>query len=316
MSDFGDWAQSEGGQQTMAGVASLLAGLAQKKASKDAYTAGQDVLETEGAEQSAEGQKLYEAMLKELRSGKYDVSQAQRDLATDTKEAAEQFIVDTRRRGQERRGDIVSAIQSGDARQVGLAETSSRNIEDDLKGAELTALQTKVGADKAIADLEQAGLDRQAALSEMEMLRGAQGAEAGRQMELQAMLTQAQASPQATQEGINTALTAFGALFNPEYGEDDDGSNTTEDDTDTNEKGGKLDFARKGMKTNGEFSHETNPKAIIDEDTGIKEGEVTGGELVFNPEQSDNMEDLINKGDAKGLLKYLKDLLSEPQFQA
>ena len=156
MSDFGDWAQSEGGQQTMAGVASLLAGLAQKKASKDAYTAGQDVLETEGAEQSAEGQKLYEAMLKELRSGKYDVSQAQRDLATDTKEAAEQFIVDTRRRGQERRGDIVSAIQSGDARQVGLAETSSRNIEDDLKGAELTALQTKVGADKAIADLQMA----------------------------------------------------------------------------------------------------------------------------------------------------------------
>ena len=70
------------------------------------------------------------------------------------------------------------------------------------------------------------------------------------------------------------------------------------------------------MKTYGEFSHETNPKAIIDEDTGIKEGEVTGGELVFNPEQSDNMEDLINKGDAKGLLKYLKDLLSEPQFQA
>jgi hypothetical protein len=310
MSDFGDWAQSESGQQTMAGVASLLAGLAQRKASKDASESGQALLQAEGAEQSAQGQKLYETMLSELRSGKYDVSQAQRDLARDTKESADRFIDETRTRGQERRGDIVSAIQGGDARSVGLADKSSRQIEKDLQGAELTALQTKVGADKAIADLEQSGLDRQARLTEMELMRGSQGAEAGRQMELQAMLAQAQAGPQATQEGIQTALATYAALFNPEY---DDPNNDQEENM---EKGGKLDLGREGMKTNGEFSHETNPKAIIDEDTGVKEGEVTGGELVFNPKQSNNMEDLINRGDAKGLLKYLKDLLSEPQFQA
>ena len=69
------------------------------------------------------------------------------------------------------------------------------------------------------------------------------------------------------------------------------------------------------MKTNGEFSHDRNPKAIIDEDTGIKEGEVTGGELIFNPEQSESMESFIEKDDAEGLLNYMKDLLSKPQFQ-
>jgi hypothetical protein len=70
------------------------------------------------------------------------------------------------------------------------------------------------------------------------------------------------------------------------------------------------------MKTNGEFDHDTNPKAIVDEDTGVKEGEVTGGELIFNPKQSNTMEDLIEKGDAKGLLEFMKDLLAQPQFQA
>jgi len=306
MSDFlknlGKYAISDKGQ---AQIASLLAGLGQGMASKKAALAGQDILESEGKAQSESGQKMYESMLKQLRSGKYDVSQKQRDLSMDTKEMAEQFVDATRTRGQERRGDVVSAIQSGDSRMASMIPKQASQIEQDLQGAELQALQTKVGADKAIADLEQSGLDRQARLSEMEMMRGAQGAEAGRQMQLQAMLAQSQAGPRATQEGIQTALAAYSQLFNPKAEGQEDA-----------EYGGKLDFGREGMKTNGEFSHEDNPKAIIDEDTGIKEGEVTGGELVFNPEQSDGMEELINKGDAEGLLKYLKDLLSKPQFQA
>lgn len=303
--NLGDYSKTAEGK---AKIASALAGLGQGIASKRANLAGQDVLESEGRTQSEAGQKMYESMLRQLRSGKYDVAQRQRDLASDTKEMAESFIDSTRTRGQERRGDIVSAIQSGDARMASMVPEQARKIEQDLQGAELQALQAKVNADKAIADLEQSGLDRQARLSEMEMMRGAQGAEAGRQMQLQAMLAQAGAGPKAVQEGIQTALAAYSQFFDPKI-EDKGDDNKVED-------GGKLDFGREGMKTNGEFSHDTNPKAIIDESTGIKEGEVTGGELVFNPEQSDNMEDLINKGDAKGLLKYLKDLLSEPQFQA
>jgi len=303
---LGDYSKTDEGK---AMVASALAGLGQGFASKRASLAGQDVLESEGRTQSEAGQKMYESMLRQLRSGKYDVAQRQKDLASDTKEMAEAFIDSTRTRGQERRGDIVSAIQSGDARMASMVPEQARKIEQDLQGAELQALQTKVNADKAIADLEQSGLDRQARLTEMEMMRGAQGAEAGRQMQLQAMLAQAGAGPRAVQEGIQTALAAYSQFFDPEIKKD-------EGDDDTKEDGGKLGFGREGMKTNGEFSHDTNPKAIIDESTGIKEGEVTGGELVFNPEQSDGMEELINKGDAEGLLKYLKDLLAQPQFQA
>ena len=303
--NLGKFAKTDEGK---AKIASALAGLGQGTASKRANLAGQDVLESEGRTQSEAGQKMYESMLRQLRSGKYDVAQRQRDLASDTKEMAEAFIDSTRTRGQERRGDIVSAIQSGDARMASMVPEQARKIEQDLQGAELQALQAKVNADKAIADLEQSGLDRQARLSEMEMMRGAQGAEAGRQMQLQAMLAQAGAGPKAVQEGIQTALAAYSQFFDPKI-EDKGDDNKVED-------GGKLDFGREGMKTNGEFSHDTNPKAIIDESTGIKEGEVTGGELVFNPEQSDGMEELINKGDAEGLLKYLKDLLAQPQFQA
>ena len=302
---LGDYSKTDEGK---AKIASALAGLGQGIASKRASLAGQDVLESEGRTQSEAGQKMYESMLRQLRSGKYDVAQRQRDLASDTKEMAEAFIDSTRTRGQERRGDIVSAIQSGDARMASMVPEQARKIEQDLQGAELQALQAKVNADKAIADLEQSGLDRQARLTEMEMMRGAQGAEAGRQMQLQAMLAQAGAGPRAVQEGIQTALAAYSQFFDPKI-EDKADDNKVED-------GGKLGFGREGMKTNGEFSHDTNPKAIIDESTGIKEGEVTGGELVFNPEQSDGMEELINKGDAEGLLKYLKDPLAQPQFQA
>lgn len=41
------------------------------------------------------------------------------------------------------------------------------------------------------------------------------------------------------------------------------------------------------QKTEGEFDHDTNKKAIVDEETGEKEGEATGGEYILNPEQGD-----------------------------
>ena len=73
--------------------------------------------------------------------------------------------------------------------------------------------------------------------------------------------------------------------------------------------------AEKGGKTEGEFDHDTNKKAIVDEESGQKEGEMTGGELIFNPEQVAKMESLIKESDADGLLAFMKDLLSQPQFQ-
>lgn len=80
--------------------------------------------------------------------------------------------------------------------------------------------------------------------------------------------------------------------------------------------GGKLSYEDGGevMETPGEFSHEENPIDMIDGD-GDKVGEVTGGELVFNPEQSSIIEELVSLGDEDSLMQYLRDLMNEPQFQ-
>jgi hypothetical protein len=79
------------------------------------------------------------------------------------------------------------------------------------------------------------------------------------------------------------------------------------------EQGGYI--AEGGGVTEGEFSHDRNKKAIIDEENGQKEGELTGGEVVFNPEQTDKIEDFIESRDANGLLGYMSMLFSLPQFQ-
>ena len=83
-------------------------------------------------------------------------------------------------------------------------------------------------------------------------------------------------------------------------------------------KGRKFEFQNGGdvMVTEGEFSHETNKKAIIDEETGEKEGELTGQEaIVFNDEHVSIIEELTNSGDEETLMEFMKHLLSQPQFQ-
>lgn len=69
-------------------------------------------------------------------------------------------------------------------------------------------------------------------------------------------------------------------------------------------------------KTGGEFNHNTNKKALIDEESGQKEAELTGNEtmFVFNPKQTSTFEKLVRGDDAKGLMKFMKQLLKKPQF--
>ena len=76
------------------------------------------------------------------------------------------------------------------------------------------------------------------------------------------------------------------------------------------EKGGKVG------KTGGEFNHDTNKKALIDEESGEKEAELTGDEtmFVFNPKQSSAFEKMVKGNDAVGLMKFMKKLLKKPQF--
>ena len=79
------------------------------------------------------------------------------------------------------------------------------------------------------------------------------------------------------------------------------------------EDGGTYIGERGGM-TGGEFDHKTNKKAIIDEESGRKEGELTGGEGVLNEDHLADIVKFIKEGDEDGLLAFLKSLLEEPQF--
>lgn len=310
MGNFLDFLKSDAGRSLMASGVEAGSSYASRRA-------GQNIIKNEGTAQEESGKKLYEKMLAELRSGKFDVSQEKRDAAEDQKIAAEQFIENSRQFGENSRGDLIAGIQSGDPRMSGLIPKQTQAIQQQLQQAELQGLKIRDTANSGIADLEQAALEKQAALSEFEMNRGGEGAASGRDMRLQAMLNQKQAAGDAIGDGINTGISVYGALSDPSAPKNNDGTPDYDGDkTNSYEDGGVVDFEDGGGMTNGEFSHEDNAKAIIDEDTGVKEGEVTGGELVFNVEQSDTIEELINSGKGAKLIKYLKNLLSKEQFQA
>ena len=62
---------------------------------------------------------------------------------------------------------------------------------------------------------------------------------------------------------------------------------------------GKGSFKKGGVtKTDGEFSHEKNPIDLVQD--GQKVGEATGGEYIFNPQQSRKMSELAKKATEGG----------------
>ena len=74
---------------------------------------------------------------------------------------------------------------------------------------------------------------------------------------------------------------------------------------------GSAGSAEKGAKvkqTPGEFSHKTNPIHLVR--NGAKVGEVTGGELIFNPEQAGKIETMASEGDTP-LHQYLRGLFKK-----
>jgi hypothetical protein len=82
------------------------------------------------------------------------------------------------------------------------------------------------------------------------------------------------------------------------------------------EKGMKV--AKRGYKvakTPGSFSHKTNPLTLVDKEGDSVGIELTGGEYVFNPEQSRKLLRLAKQGDSplhkfllKLLMKFEKDV--------
>lgn len=70
--------------------------------------------------------------------------------------------------------------------------------------------------------------------------------------------------------------------------------------------------ADEGGVTEGKFSHKENPIDIVQ--NGKKKGEMTGKELIFAPDDVNDMVAIIEEGDGDALIAYMKDLLKEDQF--
>lgn len=64
----------------------------------------------------------------------------------------------------------------------------------------------------------------------------------------------------------------------------------------------------------GEFDHDSNPIHMVD-DNGNKVAEATGGEILFNQTQSNNLIKLLQSGNPEALYAYLAELMQSPQFQ-
>jgi hypothetical protein len=68
----------------------------------------------------------------------------------------------------------------------------------------------------------------------------------------------------------------------------------------------------KAVKTPGTFSHKANPIDVMKD--GKKIAEMTGGEYIFNPKQSQKLRNLAEDGTST-LHKFVRELLSKSQFK-
>lgn len=107
-----------------------------------------------------------------------------------------------------------------------------------------------------------------------------------------------------TSERRLKASTIGGGFGTPQAGEAADEVSSKK--TFISEQGGKP------VKTPGAFSHKSNPIDVIKD--GKKIAEMTGGEYIFNPKQSEKLKSLSAGGNS-ALHKFVRDLLSKRQFK-
>tara|TARA_R100001163_G_scaffold65804_1_gene65054 strand:- start:7069 stop:8205 length:1137 start_codon:yes stop_codon:yes gene_type:complete len=306
--------------------------------------------------QREEGEKIAEQALQRLQGLDFETG-PKLGVTQDTRDLAELQIRQSAEAMQNLRDQNLALSQQAIASGVMDPTRASQSIANiapalsrQLGQSELSAAMQSTAAKQNLANLaegyaranvlrEQGVMDMnvQADRSLQERIRreGAQAAGLGFAAEGQAVGQMINA-PAA---GIDTGLAAF----NLAQGLNPDGSNR---DNSVNSGGvkrnidGTLDFdgnpynsrAKGGALSNqiyitgGEFNHDTNKKALIDEETGEKEAELTGDEAVLNPEQTDNtmqafkiLKDAIAKMEnpPEELLAALEKMshFDEPQFQ-
>lgn len=237
---------------------------------------------------------LSKSIEQDLMSGKYD-SDALAKATSDQISTAETNRANQLQNIAKTQGDLVSALRTGDSRALALAPGMIDANQAAIQAADTEAAKVKSIANLNFAEADQAQKDKQRQLA-TNLFDTYKGLELGAGQDAQqAQLDLAAARAQAPMD----ALSNF-ASFNPQ--------------ANLGEKGMKY-MGEEGFVTEGEFDHDTNKKAVVDEESGEKEAELTGGEFVFNPRQTSRIEKLVEADDAKALLSFMRNLLSKPQFR-
>lgn len=299
----------------------LGAGRRERKRSEEARLAGLAEREKAFKEQFGQGKKTFEQQLEMLRNMP-SMTQESEDFVQQQKNVAEELLGRAGQRGQEQRADVVSAAQSGDPRNTAQLLNVLEGMGASEDAARDKALQMKAGASGTAANLAERTQQFKTGLEKQLMDRAGMSADEARRALLDINTAQESAAPMA-QADSDATMTALATLMKEyDFGNPGAKSNDETGDGDSSEYGGRIKaeagmryMADQGFKTKGEFSHKRNKKAVIDEENGKKEAELTGGEIVFNPDQTSEMEALIANGNSEELMEYMKELLSKPQFQ-
>ena len=299
----------------------LGAGRRERRRSEEARLAGLAEKEKAFKDQFGEGTKAFEQQLEKLRNMP-SMTQESEDFVQQQKNVAEELLGRAGQRGQEQRADVVSAAQSGDPRNTAQLLNVLEGMGASEDAARDKALQMKAGASGTAANLAEKTQQFKTGLEKQLMDRAGMSADEARRALLDINTAQESAAPMA-QADSDATMTALATLMKEfDLGNPGDKSNDETGDGNSSEYGGRIKaeagmryMADQGFKTKGEFSHKRNKKAVIDEENGKKEAELTGGEIVFNPDQTSEMEALIANGNSEELMEYMKELLSKPQFQ-
>ena len=163
--------------------------------------------------QMTQGQNLYDKMVSEFESGKYDVSLSQdvRDTAEQQRILAEQVTDAATERAVQAQQSALAAARYGDARSAALIPSQVRQLEAGVQQAEIQGLQQKVASDAALASAQQRideqNKQLQQSLGAMKLKRGAAGIDAGQLAAQQARAAGA-AAKSALFATIGQGLTA------------------------------------------------------------------------------------------------------------
>ena len=314
---FGNIPSMVPGGGAISGLAQAIGGFA------DARQAKKDAKRARNQKRKAQERR------KEARAGldafEFDIAQAQRDLATagirPTDLSPMQGIQATE----------LAALSTDPRALIGGLGASTARAQQATLAAQQADLGRELTAMRGLADLEQGALEKKQNL-QLNLLEG------DRQ---QALADRAQArqniadARQARREGIASGLSglanigisaATAGLFDQggkvEYGH---GGKMNEDVIIAILEEGGMNAPV--TKLEGEFDHSTNKKAIIDEETGVKEAEATGGEYILNPEQGEEIsmaykgiEQIVDSGEEPtmdqlmALYEAVRNVFSQPQF--